>query len=56
MKDLHEKIDGRQYSYKEVKEQIRRQKALEQIQAPVSGKIFWDEFDVDWVYESEDEK
>ena len=53
---LHEKIDGRQYSYKEVKEQIRRQKALEQIQAPVSGKIFWDEFDVDWVYESEDEK
>ncbi|MFJ7640601.1 peptidyl-prolyl cis-trans isomerase [Peribacillus sp. NPDC097206] len=53
---LHEKIDGRQYSYKEVKEQIRRQKALEQIQAPVSGKIFWDEFDVDWVYGSEDQK
>ncbi|MFJ7748037.1 peptidyl-prolyl cis-trans isomerase [Peribacillus sp. NPDC097295] len=53
---LHEKIEGRQYSYKEVKEQIHRQKALEQIQTPVSGKIFWEEFDVDWIYETEDKK
>lgn len=53
---LQEKIEGKQYSYKEVKEQIHRQKALEQIQTPVSGKIFWDEFDVDWIYETEEKK
>lgn len=53
---LHEKIEGKQYPYEEVKEQIHRQKALEQIQTPVSGKIFWDEFDVDWIYGSKDQK
>ncbi|WP_057915350.1 peptidyl-prolyl cis-trans isomerase [Peribacillus muralis] len=53
---LHEKIEGKQYKYDEVKEKIRRQIALEQIQAPVSGKIFWDDFDVEWFYELKEEK
>ena len=47
---LHEKIEGKQYTYDEVKEQIRRQVALEQIQSSVSGKMFWDQFDVEWFY------
>ena len=47
---LHEKIEGNQYTYDEVKDQIHRQMALEQIQSPVSGKIFWDELDVEWFY------
>ncbi|MFJ7756212.1 peptidyl-prolyl cis-trans isomerase [Peribacillus muralis] len=53
---LHEKIKGKQYKYEEVKDKIHRQIALEQIQAPVSGKIFWDEFDVEWFYGSKEQK
>lgn len=53
---LHEKIKGKQYEYDEVKDKIHRQIALEQIQAPVSGKIFWDEFDVEWFYGLKEQK
>ncbi|WP_260288350.1 peptidyl-prolyl cis-trans isomerase [Peribacillus aracenensis] len=53
---LHERIKGKQYEYDEVKDKIQRQIALEQIQAPVSGKIFWDEFDVEWFYGSKEQK
>jgi foldase protein PrsA len=53
---LHERIKGKQYEYDEVKDKIHRQIALEQIQAPVSGKIFWDEFDVEWFYGLKEEK
>ncbi|MFY0778821.1 peptidyl-prolyl cis-trans isomerase [Peribacillus simplex] len=53
---LHERIEGKQYEYAEVKDKIRRQIALEQIQAPVSGKIFWDEFDVEWFYGLKEQK
>ncbi|YCI77204.1 peptidyl-prolyl cis-trans isomerase [Bacillus sp. R1-10] len=53
---LHERIKGKQYEYEEVKDKIHRQIALEQIQAPVSGKIFWDEFDVEWFYGLKEEK
>lgn len=47
---LHEKIKGEQFSYGEVKQQIRRQLAMEHIQTSVSSEIFWDELDVDWFY------
>ncbi|MGE7907811.1 peptidyl-prolyl cis-trans isomerase [Peribacillus sp. NPDC094092] len=53
---LHERIEGKQYEYEEVKDKIHRQIALEQIQAPVSGEIFWDEFDVEWFYGSKEQK
>ncbi|MET1176493.1 peptidyl-prolyl cis-trans isomerase [Peribacillus simplex] len=53
---LHERIEGKQYEYDEVKDKIHRQIALEQIQAPVSGKIFWDEFDVEWFYGLKEQK
>lgn len=53
---LHERIKGKQYEYEEVEDKIHRQIALEQIQAPVSGKIFWDEFDVEWFYGLKEEK
>lgn len=53
---LHEKIKGKQYEYDEVKDKIHRQIALEQIQAPVSGKIFWNEFDVEWFYGLKEQK
>lgn len=47
---LHEKIDGQTWEYEEVKEQIRRKIALEQIETPISASEFWDELGVEWFY------
>jgi foldase protein PrsA len=47
---LEGKIKGKEYSYKNVKEQIRRQIALEQMKTPVSARTFWDEAKVEWFY------
>ncbi|RSK56882.1 peptidyl-prolyl cis-trans isomerase [Bacillus canaveralius] len=47
---VHEQIPGKKYSYDEVKSEIRRQLALEQMDMPASAKPFWDEADVDWFY------
>ncbi|MBA4538409.1 peptidyl-prolyl cis-trans isomerase [Bacillus aquiflavi] len=47
---LHERIKGKKYSYKEVKDQIRRQIALEQMDMPISTKPFWKEIGVEWFY------
>ncbi|WP_231735077.1 peptidyl-prolyl cis-trans isomerase [Bacillus sp. FJAT-29937] len=47
---LHEQVRGKEYSYKEVKDQIRRQIALEQMDSPVSARPLWDELDVEWFY------
>ncbi len=47
---LHEHVKGTEYTYKEVKDQIRRQIALAQMDAPVSAKSLWNEADVDWFY------
>ncbi|WP_160725658.1 peptidyl-prolyl cis-trans isomerase [Bacillus sp. USDA818B3_A] len=49
---LDGKISGKNYSYNEVKDQIRRQIALEQMKTPVSASIFWDEAKVDWFYKN----
>lgn len=45
---LHEKMDGVTYSFEEVKDQIRRQLALEQMDGSVDASIFWDEVGVEW--------
>jgi foldase protein PrsA len=47
---LHERIPEKKYSYKEVKNQIRRQLALEQMDMSVSADIFWKEAKVEWFY------
>lgn len=47
---LHEKLEGKTYSYKEVKGQIRRQIALEQMEGTVSAEPLWDEVGVSWFY------
>ncbi|MCM3768438.1 peptidyl-prolyl cis-trans isomerase [Neobacillus niacini] len=47
---LEEKISGKKYSYEEVKSQIRRQIALEQMKTPASATTFWKEAKVDWFY------
>jgi foldase protein PrsA len=53
---LHAVIHGKKYSYKEVKDQIRRQIAMEQMKTPASARTFWDEAKVEWFYGNKEEK
>ncbi|MGG3799711.1 peptidyl-prolyl cis-trans isomerase [Metabacillus fastidiosus] len=48
---LKEKQAGISYSFGEVKSQIRRQIALEQMEGSVSVNPLWDEISVKWFYE-----
>lgn len=50
---LHETIDGVKYSYDEVKNQIRRQIAIEQMRGSISVQPFWDEVEVSWFYDEQ---
>lgn len=47
---LEEKIKGKKYSYEDVKQQIRREIALEQMKTSASATTFWEEAKVDWFY------
>lgn len=47
---LHEKLKGKAYAFSEVKNQIRRQIALEQMDIPVSARAFWNDADVSWFF------
>ncbi|WP_163102893.1 peptidyl-prolyl cis-trans isomerase [Peribacillus alkalitolerans] len=47
---LHERIKPKKYSYDDVKDQIRRQVAMDQMEQPASPDFFWDEQKVDWYY------
>ncbi|GLB61576.1 peptidyl-prolyl cis-trans isomerase [Cytobacillus sp. NCCP-133] len=51
---LHEHLKGENYSFEDVKNMIRRQIALEQMDVPVSAKPFWKEADVEWFYGEEE--
>ncbi|MGD6857698.1 peptidyl-prolyl cis-trans isomerase [Bacillus infantis] len=53
---LHEHLEGRNYAFKDVKNQIRRQVALEQMDTPASAKPFWNEIKVDSFYDKQEEK
>ena len=43
-------LKERHFSFKDVKSQIRRQIALEQVETPLQPESFWDEVKVDWFY------
>ena len=47
---VKEKIEGRTFSYDEVKEHISRELALEQLPQSVSPEAFWQEFNAEWFY------
>lgn len=49
---LHNMIEGKLYSYDEVKHQIRRKMAMEQLRTPASARTFWDEAKVSWFYDN----
>lgn len=48
---LHDQIKGRTFEYKDVKDSIRRQIALEQMDVTATARDFWDEVKVDWFYD-----
>ena len=50
---LHEKMKGQTFSFDDVKDQIRRQIALEQMEGTVSVDPLWDEIGVTWFYDEE---
>lgn len=45
---LHEKIKGNDYPFKEVKDEIRRQVAIDQMEGAISADVFWNEAEVKW--------
>lgn len=47
---LHERVKGKEYSYNEVKNEIRRLIALEQMDGHSNVDAFWDDVDVEWFY------
>lgn len=47
---LHEQIEGKDYSFNEVKSDIRRLIALEQMEGHSSMDAYWDEVNVEWFY------
>ncbi|MFT9600976.1 peptidyl-prolyl cis-trans isomerase [Mesobacillus sp.] len=53
---LHEKLEGKKYAYSDVKNQIRRQIALEQMDIPVSARAFWNDAEVSWFYGDKEKK
>lgn len=48
---LHDQIKGRTFEFNDVKESIRRQIALEQMDVTTTARDFWEEAKVDWFYE-----
>jgi foldase protein PrsA len=51
---LEGKIKGKKYSYEEVKQQIRREIALEQMKTSAGAAAFWEEAKVKWFYGEKD--
>lgn len=51
---LKGKLKGEKYSYKDVKQQIRREIALEQMKTSASAETFWEEAKVEWFYDKKE--
>ena len=43
-------VQGQSFSYKDVKDHIKRELALDQLPQSVSPEAFWKEFDTEWFY------
>ncbi|TYR72895.1 peptidylprolyl isomerase [Rossellomorea vietnamensis] len=48
---LHDKLEAEQYSLEDVKGQIHRRLAMEQVEKSMKPEDFWKELDVEWFYE-----
>ncbi|MCM3745636.1 peptidyl-prolyl cis-trans isomerase [Sporosarcina luteola] len=47
---VNEVVEGRTFSFEEVKEHIKRELAIEQLPQSVNPEAFWKEFDAKWFY------
>jgi foldase protein PrsA len=47
---LNDKLEPHDYSLNDVKDQIRRRLAMEQVEKSMKPENFWKEFNVDWFY------
>lgn len=47
---VNEIVEGRAFSYEEVKDHIKRELAIEQLPQSVNPEAFWKEFDAKWFY------
>mgnify|MGYP002512315140 CR=1 FL=1 len=47
---VNEVVEGRAFSFDEVKEHIKRELAIEQLPQSVNPEAFWKEFDAKWFY------
>ena len=47
---VNEVVEGRAFSFDEVKENIKRELAIEQLSQAVNPEAFWKEFDAEWFY------
>jgi foldase protein PrsA len=47
---VSEVVEGQSFKLNDVKDHIRRELALEQLQQSVNPETFWDEFDAKWFY------
>ena len=47
---VNEVVEGREFSFDEVKENIKRELAIEQLSQSVNPEAFWKEFDAKWFY------
>ena len=47
---VNEVVEGREFSFDEVKEHIQRELAIEQLSQSVNPEAFWKEFDAKWFY------
>ncbi|RHW31825.1 peptidylprolyl isomerase [Neobacillus notoginsengisoli] len=47
---LHDRLNEKKYTFKEVKREIRRQIALAQLGMPPTASTLWDEAGVEWFY------
>ena len=47
---VSDRIKGRSFKFKEVKDYIKRELALEQLPESISPEAFWKEFDAEWFY------
>nr|WP_272495874.1 peptidyl-prolyl cis-trans isomerase [Bacillus pinisoli] len=50
---LHDVEEGKEYSFDDVKDHIRRQLALGQIEGKVTAEQYWTEVEVDWFYDNQ---
>ncbi|MGM9921148.1 MAG: peptidyl-prolyl cis-trans isomerase [Bhargavaea sp.] len=50
---VSDSAEGRLFKFKDVKDQIRRELAIEQLSQSVTPESFWEEFGAEWIYGKE---